>query len=37
MRKKPEDMSYEELVGLVDWMLKRVKYLKFLMAEIKGS
>lgn len=37
MKKKPEDMSYEELASLVDWMFKRIKYLKFLMSEVKGS
>lgn len=32
-RKKVEDMSFDELVKLRDWMLKRTKYLNFLISE----
>lgn len=37
MKKQPEEMSLEELVKLRDWMIARIKYLNYLIAEQKGA
>lgn len=34
VRKKVEEMNKEELEGLIGWMEKRIKYMRFLMSEL---
>lgn len=34
-RKKPEEMSREELVRLITWYETRLKYARFLLSEVK--
>lgn len=36
-RKKVEDMSRDELLGLIEWMEKRIKYMRFLVSEMKEA
>lgn len=35
-RKKVEDMSKEELLGLILWMEKRIKYMRFLVMDMEA-